>query len=203
MAGDTTSEQVFAWQTDNRVVEKIQRRVGGPPRGTSFLRLLGADAKAPAWLTKGDPIAQIFAQQGRIVRDGLVRWAHVVQANVQAFSPGKVDHGAQVVYAPGGDVPLLGLKAIAHRSFALKGTKPIDPDESRIAQMLTSELERALDWQLPLSLTDGRCVVTTIVLLPREFLPAGFLTINCFPIFADPTTRMATLVPSKYWPAEM
>jgi Fe-S cluster assembly iron-binding protein IscA len=203
MSEEETDLLPFAWQSDDRVPKEIARRVGRPPRGTDFLRLLGAGVKPPAWLTKEDLMSRIFEQQARIIRDGEVRWAHVVQANSLLFAAGKEDTGAQVIYAPAGDVSLRDLGKIAHRAFELKGTTPDDPAELKLANMLTDEYERALDWDVPMSLTDGRHVVTTIVIVPREHMPGGFLAVSCFPIFADPRTRMATLVPARYWPAEM
>jgi iron-sulfur cluster assembly accessory protein len=203
MADDESNKLRFAWQADDRVVKEIDRRVGRPPRGTSFLKALGGDAKPPRWMSKDDPTMRIYEHQARIVRDGEVRWAHVVHANSTIWTPGKEDHGAQVVYAPPGNVSLADLNQIAKRLFALKGTKPDDLDELELANMLSDELQRALDWVVPPSLTGGREIVTTIVILPREQMPGGLLAISCFPIFADPTTKMATLVPSVFWSADM
>jgi hypothetical protein len=38
--------------------------------------------------------------------------------------------------------------------------------------------------------------------LQRELLPLGFMTCPSFPVFADPQTKMAVVVPSGWWPAE-
>ena len=157
----------------------------------------------PAWLKPGDLIGRIYEHQDRILRDGHVRWAAVVHANQTLFQPGPTQSGAQVVYAPKGDVPLEALGEVARRTYALKNTRPADPAERRVADMLTDELERALDWPVPRSVTGGADVITTVVMLPRHHLPVGFLANHHFPVVADPATRMAVLVPCRYWPAAL
>ena len=126
-----------------------------------------------------------------------------MQANSALFAPGISESGAQVVYAPAGDVPLADLGHIAVRMFALKGQQPSDPEERKLADMLTDEFERALDWPVPRSLTDGRALVTTVVMLPRRIMPGGVLAMSYFPIFADPKTLLAAYVPSFFWPEEL
>jgi len=69
-----------------------------------------------------------------------------------------------------------------------------------IADMLTDELQPALNWPIPPILCGGASAVTTVVMLPRELLPLGYLTCSFFPVFADPVTQMAVLVPSAWWP---
>jgi hypothetical protein len=91
--------------------------------------------------------------------------------------------GRAAVGAPGG----------RPRAYALKGTRPADPQLRRLADMLTDEMERALDWPIPRSITGGRDVCTTIVMLPREQMPGGLVGLNVFPVLADLATSMAVL----------
>ena len=65
--------------------------------------------------------------------------------------------------------------------------------------MLADEMERALDWQLPPSIADGAELYTTIVMLPRSSMPHRMMALKWFPILADSVTRLAALVPFKYW----
>src|SRR6188472_532033 len=157
------------------VLAHIAEQVGPPPRWFNLFTLRGTRRRRPKWLTNQDPMARIFAKRGQILRNGVIRWAHIVQANNMIFAPGDDDHGAQIVYAPGDDVSIEGLGEVAHRAFALKGTQPADPLELRIANMLTNELERALDWPVPKSLTRGRNVITSIIVLPRAEMPGRLL----------------------------
>ena len=157
----------------------------------------------PAWLKPDDLTSRIFANQKQILRDGHVHWAAIVQANSLLFLPGPVDSGAQVVYAPDNDLPLEALRQIASRLFSFKTRPPADPVLARIGQMLARETERALDWPVPPTLTGGRRVITTIVMIHRAFVPGGMLGMNHFPIIADPQTSLALLLPSKFWPESL
>lgn len=179
---------------------EVARRVGNPPRRFSALRWRHGRSDRPRWLTPADLVSRIYDNQDRILRDGRLRWAAVVHANSMLFRPGGGDAGAQVVYAGEGNLSLAELQEIAARAYALKGTRPADPAERKLADMLTDEMERALDWPVPKALTGGRDVVTTVVVLPRQHMPGGFLGLTYFPILADPATALAVLVPSRYWP---
>jgi hypothetical protein len=117
--------------------------------------------------------------------------------------PGPIDSGAQVIYSPDEGLPLAAVREIAGRVFSLKETRPLDPAQRRIADMLTDERERALDWPIPKQLTGGQNAVTTVVILPRAFMPGGFIGLNYFPIMADLESKMAILIPSRFWPDEM
>lgn len=187
---------------DDPTLREIARVVGSPPRRVSMLRWKHGRSPPPPWLKPDDLINRLYAHQDRILRDGHARWAVIVHANDHLFRPGKVASGAQVVYAPDDDVSLADLQRIAKRAFALKGTTPSNPDERRVADMLTDEMERALDWPVPPSVTGGPRIITTIVMLPRDHMPDGFLGQTHFPVLADPATSMAVLVPDRYWPAE-
>ncbi|CAA9375750.1 MAG: hypothetical protein AVDCRST_MAG64-289, partial [uncultured Phycisphaerae bacterium] len=160
---------------DDQMLRETARRVGGPPRRFSALRWRHGRSDPPRWLTPTDQISRIYQHHDRILRDGHVRWAAVVHANNMLFRPGGGDAGAQVVYAREPDVRLSDLQTIAARAYALKGTRPADQAERRLADMLTDEMERALDWPVPMTLTGGRDVVTTVVVLPRQHMPGGFL----------------------------
>jgi iron-sulfur cluster assembly protein len=54
---------------------------------------------------------------------------------------------------------------------------------------------------VPKSLTGGRNVITSIVIVPRKEVPGKLLAMSYFPVFADPDTKMAMMIPGRYWPA--
>lgn len=153
----------------------------------------------PPWVTADDGISAIYVHYNQIVDRGVVRWAAVVQANNSLYVPGKETSACQIIYSPSGVASLESLSATASRIFALKGTEPEQPDELRLANMITDEYERALDWKIPKTLTDGFDVVTTIGMIPRAHVPLGILARGYFPILADPETSLAVLVPCSYW----
>jgi iron-sulfur cluster assembly protein len=186
----------------DHVLRVTKESVGEPPRRFSLLKWRYGKGSKPEWLNAKDLTSKIYAHEREILKHGHVRWAAVVHANSTLYVPGHGTSGAQVVYSPTGEAPLEALLAIAQRCFALKATTPDDPEELRLANMLTNEMERALDWSIPKTLSDGRTVVTTIIMTPRELIPGGILANSFFPILAERKTRLGVLVPSYYWEAE-
>jgi iron-sulfur cluster assembly protein len=184
-------------------IQEIRAVLGDPPRSLFHWRKM----VPPLWLAArpDDLVAQIYATEKQIFRNGELRWAAIVHANETMWrpEPGRSYSGAQIVYAAHGDATVDQLTDIAARCFALKGTKPENSLERRLADMLTNEYERALDWSVPGTLTGGLDVLTTIVMLPRDYLPGAFLVANWFPIIADPESKMALLVSSRFWPAAL
>jgi Fe-S cluster assembly iron-binding protein IscA len=185
-----------------RVLRRVEQLVGRPPRPRNWPGFAVCHVKRPEWLSSDDLINRLLLMQDQVIRDGVLRWACVVQANATLYRPGMGDSGAQVVYAPVGDVPLAELRTIADSMFAIKGTTPADPDEHRLADMLANEYERALDWPVPKTLTGGHDLITSIALLGRRHMPGGVLAGSYFPVLADPKSRLVSFVPSHYWPKE-
>lgn len=184
------------------ILKEIAVTVGNAPRRGSPITAMYRTPPRPSWLTRDDLVSRIFDHHRGIVDRGEVRWAAVIHANNTLFSPGTSQSGAQVIYALE-DVPLARLRKWARACYAVKGTAPGDPAIAKLAHKLTDELERALDWPVPPSLCEGGRAITTVVELPRELLPLGFMTCPFFPVFADPQTKMAVVVPSGWWPAEL
>jgi hypothetical protein len=186
---------------DATVLADIVRVVGRPPR-QGLLTPIYRTPVRPGWCGRHDLIRRIYDEYPAIIHRGEVRWAAVIHANNTLHAPGDGDSGAQVVYAPDG-ASLAQVRAWASVCYAVKNTTPADPAVRRIADMLTDELERALDWPVPATLGGGANAITTVVMLPRKLLPLGFLTCPFFPVFADPVTKMAVVVPSGWWPASL
>jgi hypothetical protein len=184
---------------ESAVLREIVRKVGRPMRAGTHVGQMYRTPPRPRWLEPADLISLIYKHYPNIVNRGEVRWAAVIHANSTLFAPGEGDSGAQVVYAPAG-APLARVRAWASACYAVKNTTPADPAVHRLADMLTDELERALNWLIPPILCGGASAITTVVMLPRELLPLGYLTCSFFPVFADPVTQMAVLVPSAWWP---
>lgn len=198
----TPIDQLSAAKTKD-FLAYVETQVGKPPRSRTSRALAEARVRRPAGMPDTDEVLRILSRRNEMVLLGDVRWACVVHANVYGFMPGIADIGAQIVYAPAGDVPLGELRHIASRVVGLKFSGPTDPAEKRMAEMLIDEWERALDWPIPPGLTDGRDVVTTVVLMQRIHLPGRVLARSYFPIFADRETKYATFVPAKFWPAAL
>ena len=181
------------------VLQETANRVGTPPRGFSLLRWRYARGSKPEWLNSEDLTSRIYEHERTILDEGQVRWGAVIHANSTLLTPGTGTSGAQVVYSLDGKVSFGNLVSVTSACAQLKGTKPDHPDELRLADMLTDEYERALDWPIPKTIAGDHKLYTTIVMTPRELLPGRVLVEYNFPILVDVRTKMAVLVPSYYW----
>jgi iron-sulfur cluster assembly protein len=181
------------------VLQVTERNIGRPPRIFTLLNWRYRTAGLRDWANIPDPISRIYQAHRQILKNGQVRWAALIQANTNSFAPGKSACPAQVLYSPTLNVKLDHLIDVARSCFALKGTTPEHPEELRLAKMITDEMERALDWPIPSTLSKGYGLVTTIIVPPRKFMPGGILQFPYIPILADPATRLAMIVPCQYW----
>lgn len=189
--------QLFA---ATELLREVQSRVGKTPRWIFPWGLKRAVYKPPTWLQTNDGYVHYYANLPQIVKQGVLRWGVIVQANAQAFEPGFHDCAALAIYSVNGGTALSELYRIAESLFAIKGTRPKDSAERKLAEMITDEYVRAFDWPVPTTLTKGLKIFVTAIVLPRVGMPGGILSSRHFPVFADPASKMASLVPGCYWP---
>ena len=192
----------------NQILLAIERKVGNPPR-TGLMQALrnrklvqAIRAGQRMKLRPDDEISRVYQNEDEIIRDGVVRWAAVVQANTTLYAADPHTSPAQLVYCPAGVAPLPTVQATAANIFALKDTIPIAEDEQRLAEMITDEYIRALDWKVPHSLSEGFDMVTTIVPVPRAHVPEGLLAMSILPILAHPQSYLSVVIPQTFWEAE-
>ena len=180
----------------------IQDAIGQPPRRFSRFVRRHKSPPRPDWAVPPDEVHKTYDHYAQTLKNGVVCWGCLVQANNLLFEPGDIDTLCQVVYGEP-DTPRQEVEALAGRLFALKHTKPNGVGQRKIADMLTDELERALDWRIPDSMTPGYTAYTSITPIPRSDIPDGFFGLRHFPIVADPSTRYAAIVPYLYWPEDL
>lgn len=184
------------------MLAEVERLVGQPPRRFSkMVRAYGHPPRA-RFAQPPDLTAKVYEHYRQTLKRGQVRWGAFVHANNTLYEPGTATSGGQLVYAEDG-ATLEEVLAIAERTAATKGTTPSDPGARKIADMLTDEMERALDWPLPDVLSGGKPAYTTVTMVHRPTVPDGFLGLSYFPVLADPGTKHAAMVPSEYWPAAL
>jgi len=189
-------------QGSAEILEAVERAVGRPPRRFSKLVRKYGDPPRAGYAKPPDLTAKLYEHYRQTLKRGVVRWAAVVHANFSLYEPGPATSGGQVVYVED-EASLEEVQSIAQRTAATKGTTPTDPAVRKVADMLTDEMERALDWPLPEALSGGKRAYTTIVEVHRPTVPDGFLGLNNFPVLADPATKYAAMVPAAYWPAAL
>lgn len=156
----------------------------------------------PAWCVD-DPLIQLFQDRKKLLQNGRVVWAHLLQANSLLFNPGFGDSPASIVYgldAAWDDETDL-LQTIAHKLHGLKGSVPDEPQLRPIAAHLTSEMDRSMKMLVPDPICRGRELVATSIMVHRKHLPSGYLTGGLLPLIINPRETACTMIlPSRFWP---
>ncbi len=154
--------------------------------------------------TGDDRFLRLYEEQDLLLREGIVIWGQIVQANTLLFTRGLDDCPAAIVYSLDETVdtnPLI-LQTAAARLFSIKGDdtdEDLQPFSSRLAD------EHTADWKLkvPTRLTQGiECFyITTMVI--RKHLPGRHLKGATFPFLVCPSkTDVGMILPGKYWSRE-
>ena len=184
------------------VIEAVRSNLGAPPRHFGFFDRRYLWSRRPKWLPDSDDLMEFYRKQDLLLQDGLVVWGALVQANALLFEPGPYDHPAMVLYVPGRSLDACPkwLESLARDVFRLKNTTPENPDQRRLANMLTDEMERGLGWIVPAGMSGGHSVSSTTLMVIRRHLPGKVLRSGLFPLLTHPDTPTAMIVPSKFWP---
>jgi hypothetical protein len=183
-------------------IESVRERLGPAPRDFDWLTQRYLRIRPPHWMNETDELREIYRRQDLLLREGDAVWASLVQANTLAFARNRHDCAATVVFAPDHslDATPERLEVIASKAFALKNTSPHDAEIRRIADMVTSETERAIDWKLPEAMTGGCLIRATSTMVIRKHMPDLVLNTTFFPLLVHPDTHATMIVPSRFWP---
>jgi hypothetical protein len=190
------------------LLESCRRSFGPPPRTFSFLTRCYHWVEPPGWLlwNRKDRLWEIYRNRKGLLSCGSVVWGALIQANSMLFSRGPNDCPAAAVYSLDSffDGEPEALREIARSLFALKGTAPADPTLRKLADDITDERERSMKLAVPASLTQGREVFYTCIMVFRRHLPGRYLASGLFPLIAHPPATEATMIlPSRYWGVDM
>ena len=126
--------------------------------------------------------------------NGQVVWGHIIQANEQLYEPDDSSNcPAAIVYSI--DAYYLAhpeeLGDIASMLFDLKGTQT-NPELQQFSDLLANERETQMYLPIPESLTGGRRVIYTSIMVHRHHLPTNFLSSSLFPLLVAPQQTDAT-----------
>lgn len=156
----------------------------------------------PRWMPPDDGLQGVYEQQGSLLRHGVVQWTVLVQANDLLFKPGVDDHPALIVHScdPYTAISPTQLGQVAQRLYRLKHTTPADAAERRLAQMISSEMDRAREWRVPPTLTGGISLQTSACMVFRSALPDGRIQRGWLPMLALPGCDARLPVPLRCWP---
>lgn len=149
------------------------------------------------------------SRQRNIFGNGVVVWAHVIQANNVLWSPSNNpddDAPGELVFAndPQGQVTPESLGPVAVQLGQLRGADHGDKALNRIGNYLEAENVRAFGWEVPRSVSrSATCYISTTMFL-RKHLPNGFLNRPYFPIVITPSKpHFAMPLPARFWSPEL
>ena len=173
------------------------------PRRPGLLERLYLRARPPRWC-KTDDLMLVYGEREKLLGEGAIVPAVLVQANVRLFRRGADDHPAGVIYTTDREAEQVTprMLAVAHRLFSLKNTEPEDADEARFARMVSYEMGREFRVTVPESLSGGLDLTFTTIMVHRKHLPDGCLVAPYFPLLIHPESRAAMILPARYWPDE-
>lgn len=186
----------------NVVACRIARPFGKP----GLLERAYLHIRPPKWCRQSqDDLMLIYRDQKKLIDEGQVVIAMLVQANNNLFKKGYQDFPADVVYSDdlSAENLLQKLRDVAIKIFDLKETKPEDPDEGKFAQMVSHEYGRDFRVTVPDRFGDGLTVTYTTIMVHRKHLPEGYLANEFFPLLIHEESRAAMILPARYWSKEL
>jgi hypothetical protein len=171
------------------------------PRRPGPLERIYLRVRPPRWC-RDDDLLTVFQDRGKLLREGNIVPAVLVQANAALFERGHEDAPANVIYTTDSDAeqPVARMLEVARKIFSLKGTRPEDVDEARFARMVSYELGRDFRVTVPDALSGGLDLTYTTIMVHRRHLPEGRLAVPYFPLVIHPESRAALILPARYWP---
>lgn len=192
------------------VLEGCRARLGATPR--SFPPEVRREARArynPILSTFPlDSLMKVFFAQSRLLEQGRVVWACLLQANELLFAPGLngESHAATVLHSGEDLDDPAPLQKVAAR-FGSLDDAPLSAPERKAAAALLHPSRRKYWQPVPPALTEGREVFASDLLVFRRLLPpepkGATLRKPSFPLLVAPDRAGPVLqVPARFWPEE-
>ncbi len=187
--------QLDDWLREARANLEVARASGKFPR-----------AEPPPWIKEPDALMRVFVEQERLMRDGQVRWACLVQANADLYHRGWIDMPAFAVHGsdPAFDDDPSRLQSTARALFGLHGGRGHNEEERSFGAMLDNELDRSTWRPVPRSLSPDTDLYGSAVMIVRLWLPTTTIAELPIPLLVH-TSRTGHVLPlpQQFWPEEM
>ena len=160
----------------------------------------------PVWCTKEDELFATFQHKKQLLADGIVVWAHIVQANSLLFERGNDNCPASVLFAPdvATDIDPREIGSVARTLFQLKGTTPEEPELKELADNITDESVRTFGLAVPDAASPNHKLFEATTFVTRKHLPNGVLTLPFFPLLVAAKAPYYNFpLPSRFWPKKL
>lgn len=163
--------------------------------------------RCPSWLDFSDPMSELYANKARLLKEGKVVYANIVQANSYLFMrlppfnyPAHIVYSTEPYFAEHPDA----LQEIAWKLFKYKDLEADEiPDEwKKVAAVIADEYDRsAFEFSLNV---DGQNITYHFIptMIHRKLLPKRILNGSLLPVLALPDCKQVMILPKKYWTKE-
>lgn len=175
--------------------------------GTSLPRSFSEDKLAlypppPDWAAR-DELREVLSWRERLLLRGQVVLSARVMANRSLYFVGSTPSASamDVVWSadPFFEEHADELAIVAREVAALKNLSP-NNENAEIARFVTEEMSRPQSVALPPSLSEGREMFLSALIVWRAHLPLGFLSGTFLPLLVLPGETLAALiVPGRFW----
>ncbi len=188
------------------VIAECRARFTDAPR--EFGAELRATLKWPMakWMWLDGPFRSYMFARKELLRDGVVVWGALLQANMLMFDPREeMSCPGEFVFCPDPRrrIHPAEILEVASRVQELKHTKPRDPELRKFADYLTDERTRAFGWPVPRKLSAGVPCVVSSTLFPRHYLPGNAISGQAMPVVVLPhEPHYACILHRGFWPRE-
>jgi hypothetical protein len=205
---EASTEEAGLLTVAARAIASTRAAVAEHQRRMGSLELLRQRIHPPAWLTTEDedPLHIVFADQWILRKHGSVLWGHIVEANDLLRTADREDHPATVAWSldPWFDRAVDDLRRIASALADPELRRRRDGETARFARRLDEHVGRIMQWPVPTTLTGGRQVLLTSILVHRPHLPDGRLDASLLPLLLAPgRSQAAMILPMGEWTAEL
>jgi len=163
--------------------------------------LLAQNPSRPSWMSDDDALLRVVDGWEHSLLNSKVVWAVVVQANRQLWSHGTEDYPAMVAWSPDDEFesdPATLNAVVAKIQTVREGSSDKDGLEE-LCQFLKNDLRRESFQVVPKSLTNGRNVVLSSILVFRNHLPQGYLAKSTLPLCVGEQWDFPVILPSAAW----
>ena len=162
----------------------------------------------PSWMKENDELFKLYANLDRLLEEGCVQLGCIVQANTMLFEysffkpvlhidcPATIIYTSDQYYCDNHDE----LEELASNIFQLRDCDYMTKEEQELVDILNNEKQRAFNVEIPHSLTGGRDVKLTTIVVHRKHLEEKKLCQSIYPVLTiDCEQCEAMILPQRYY----
>ncbi|HOQ01597.1 MAG TPA: hypothetical protein PK604_12425 [Acetivibrio clariflavus] len=160
--------------------------------------------KKPSWARKRDNriFDIVYRDQNLLYSEGKIVLACIFKANSLLFKNGKTDYPAAVIFSedPYFEENFYELDLIVESLIDISDGYSADSEFRNLARILNDERSAHFNILLPPTISNGRKVYFTTIMVHRKHLPSKCLKSDRFLLLVCPSkTKASIILPYRYW----